>query len=183
MNKGFGRGHVGVLLGLLLAWTASDFAAAQPPVMAYELGTRASSGDGFDGQSLYARWPAKWLQRHWLNNDANAAWQARWDISVAQWDSTPKDIAFIAAGPVVEWRLADAPWRVSLGVQPTLISNHDDAGKDLGGPVQFTSHLSLAWAPAEALIIGLRAQHTSNARIYDENPGVDQVGVEIGIPF
>jgi hypothetical protein len=174
---------IAVFLGVGLAM--SSVAVAQTETMSgdQEGGTRATSGDDFDGLSLYYRWPAQWLQAQLQQHAVNEAWQARWDVSIANWDGPTDDIAFVAAGPVVEWQQPQAPWRLSLGVQPTLISNYDDAGKDLGGAFQFTSHISVAWAPSGAWVIGLRAQHTSNASIYEENPGVDLFGIEVGIPF
>lgn len=159
------------------------FAQSHGPAADQQLGTRSASGDDFDSVELYYRWPARWVQTNLLEAGASSPWQARWDISVAQWDGEGDEANFLAFGPVVEWQAPDVPWRLSFGVQPTLISEHEFRGKDLGGVFQFTSHLSLAWAPSNALLIGLRAQHTSNARLYDSNPGVDMVGFEIGVPF
>jgi hypothetical protein len=179
---------IGVLALLSLAMIALAFA---PPVSAQtsspsstkEVGVRAASGDDFDSLDLYYRHSAPWLQSHLLGFASEHHWQALWDVTVAYWDGSESDNGFLAIGPVFEWQKPQQPWRVSLGVQPTLISSHNGNGKDLGGPFQFTSHLGVAWAPADALVLGLRVQHTSNASLYDENPGVDMVSTEVGFRF
>jgi len=170
---------------LVLSIVLGGFAVAQPhgPSADQQLGTRTASSTDFDSVELYYRWPARWVQTQLLNWTPNTPWQARWDLSVAQWDGLDDNANFLAFGPVVEWQAPSAPWRMSIGIQPTLISEHEFRGKDLGGTFQFTSHVGLAWAPNDVLVIGLRAQHTSNARLYDSNPGVDMIGFEIGVPF
>ncbi|MEX0374178.1 acyloxyacyl hydrolase [Spiribacter pallidus] len=146
-------------------------------------GLRAGGGDGFDVLEVYQRRPAAWLQKNLLGPGHATPWTACWDLSVAYWDGDYDDNGFLAVGPVFERQGLPADLRLSLGVQPTLISSHNGNGKDLGGPVQFTSHLSLAWAPATALSLGLRIQHTSNAGLYDHNPGVDIIAAEVGFAF
>lgn len=171
-----------VLLSLFIAMSAAHGQMAGP-TLAQESGVRAGSGDDFDNVEIYTRWDSEWLQTEVIERISLADWRARWDLTAGYWDGSVDDNGFLALGPVAEWRASGADWRVSLGVQPTLISSHNGNGKDLGGPFQFTSHLGVAWAPPGALILGLRIQHTSNAGIYDNNPGVDIVSAEVGYAF
>jgi len=178
------RGNIrerGIVLLILLMLPLSVALATEPPT-ARESGLRAGSGDGFDTLSVYFRQPAPVVERHLVDPWLPSGVRARWDLSLAYWDGSEDDHAFVAFGPALEAR-GKGNWRLSLGVQPTLISGHDGNGEDLGGPFQFTSHLGIAWAPPGALVIGLRIQHTSNARLYDSNPGVDVVAAEVGYAF
>lgn len=146
-------------------------------------GVRAGGGDGFEAIEVYHRRPSPWLERTLLASTPPGDWSALWDLSLAYWEGDHDNNGFLAVGPVFERQGLPADLRLSLGVQPTLISSHNGNGKDLGGPVQFTSHLSLAWAPATALSLGVRIQHTSNAGLYDHNPGVDIIAAEVGFAF
>jgi len=170
---------------MLVIMTCAAPALAEPegaPLMR-ETGLRSGSGDGFDTFELYYRQSAPGLQRAVLNRLGLRRWNARWDMVLGLWSGDHRDSAVVAIGPAVERRLAGAPLRFSLGLQPTLISRHDGNGKDLGGPLQFTSHVGVAWVPAGGLVLGVRLQHTSNARFYNSNPGVDIASVEIGYVF
>lgn len=67
------------------------------------------------------------------------------------------------------------PLELRAGSALTLISEHEYGDEDLGGPVQFTHHISLYYWFLENLSVLARVQHMSNAGIYDENPGVDML--------
>ncbi len=176
--------YVWLVLGLsACVWAGGAFAQSAGLSDTRESGIRAGSGDDFDVIEIYTRWDSEWLQEGVADRIGLQAWRARWDLTVGYWDGSADENGFAAIGPVVEWHAPAADLRVSLGVQPTLISSHNGNGKDLGGPFQFTSHFGLAWVPPGALILGLRIQHTSNAGIYDNNPGVDIVSAEVGYAF
>lgn len=171
------------LVLVLMPFATIAVAQTTGPELARESGLRAGSGDDFDAIEIYTRWDSQWLQEQVVDRISLNDWRARWDLTAGYWDGSVDDNGFLALGPVAEWRGAENDWRVSLGVQPTLISSHNGNGKDLGGPFQFTSHFGVAWAPPGALIVGLRIQHTSNAGLYDNNPGVDIVSAEVGYAF
>ena len=57
----------------------------------------------------------------------------------------------------------------------TIISKHEFGDEDLGGPAQFTSHISINYSFAKPLAIGYRFQHMSNFVFYDTNPGLNLV--------
>ena len=176
------RVRVGVML-VMMAFAAPVLAQPEGAPLMRETGLRSGSGDGFDAFELYYRQSAPGMQRAVLDRVGLKRWNARWDMVLGIWSGDHRDTAVVAIGPAIERRLAGAPLRFSLGIQPTLISRHDGNGKNLGGPLQFTSHVGVAWASAGGLILGLRVQHTSNARLYDSNPGVDIASVEIGYTF
>jgi hypothetical protein len=67
------------------------------------------------------------------------------------------------------------PFEIRAGSALTLISEDQYGDEDLGGPVQFTHHISLHYWFLENLSAVARLQHMSNAGIYDENPGLDMI--------
>jgi hypothetical protein len=69
------------------------------------------------------------------------------------------------------------------GINPTVISEDAIGDEDLGGPLQFTSHIGLSYTVQQRFSIGYRFQHMSNAGIYSSNPGVNMHMLEIGYHF
>ena len=55
-------------------------------------------------------------------------------------------------------------------------------GKDLGGTIEFTSGIELAYQFNNAHRLGVAFNHISNASIYDRNPGAETVKVSYSIP-
>ena len=72
---------------------------------------------------------------------------------------------------------------ISLGINPTVISKHKFGDENLGGPIQFTSHVGLNFIFADHFQIGYRLQHMSNAIIYEHNPGLNTHMIEVGYRF
>ena len=71
------------------------------------------------------------------------------------------------------------PITIRAGSAVTLISEHRYGDEDIGGPVQFTSHISLHYRLVEHLSAVARYQHMSNASLYDDNPGIDMVMLDL----
>lgn len=177
----FTTGRWRTAIGLLLLAVGSS-AWGQSPVETREMGLRSGTGDHYDMIEVYGRQSADWVEDDLLRGVLPKRVSAQWDVSLGYWEGRENDSGFFTIGPVFEIQAAKT-WYWRLGVQPTLISSHEDAGRDLGGPFQFTSHLGLAWAPPGALVLGVRVQHTSNARLYSSNPGVDTLSLEAGYAF
>ena len=186
-NTARGRRLAGICLAVLGFASLSHGVSkgAEPslePPLVREAGLRGGNGHGFDSFELYYRQSSPWLDRHVVDPWLPQAVRARWDLTVGRWRGSDGDSAFVAFGPALEaFPVGDL--RLSLGLQPTLLSDYEAGDRDLGGPFQFTSHASLAWAPQRALVLGIRIQHTSNARLYSSNPGADIVSIEVGYGF
>ena len=75
--------------------------------------------------------------------------------------------------PTLELSHPDANWSLFLSSGPSLYSEHIYGLLDLGGDFQFMSSAGISWQVAEKWRIGYRFQHTSNAHLYDLNPGLD----------
>ena len=186
-NTARGRRLAGICLAVLGFASLSHGVSkgAEPslePPLVREAGLRGGNGHGFDSFELYYWQSSPWLDRHVVDPWLPQAVRARWDLTVGRWRGSDGDSAFVAFGPALEaFPVGDL--RLSLGLQPTLLSDYEAGDRDLGGPFQFTSHASLAWAPQRALVLGIRVQHTSNARLYSSNPGADIVSIEVGYGF
>ena len=72
---------------------------------------------------------------------------------------------------------------ISMGINPTIIGKYKFGDEDLGGPIEFTSHIGLNLNFARHYTIGYRLQHMSNAFLYDTNPGVNSHMIEIVYRF
>ena len=72
---------------------------------------------------------------------------------------------------------------ISMGINPTIISKHEFGDEDLGGPINFTSHIGLNFNFSRHFSIGYRLQHMSNGVFYDVNPGLNMHMIEMGYRF
>ena len=72
---------------------------------------------------------------------------------------------------------------LSLGINPSIISKHKFGDENLGGPIQFTSHIGLNFNFNHQYSIGYRLQHMSNGVLYEHNPGVNMYMIEGGYRF
>lgn len=108
--------------------------------------------------------------------------QAQWEISAARLEHHGIDGVVFTAGPVLVLRRDDQAWFLEAGSRPTLISEDDYGEKDLGGPLQFTSHGGIGWDFGD-FELTYRFQHMSNARIYSLNDGLNLHMFELGWRF
>ncbi|WP_067561291.1 acyloxyacyl hydrolase [Halofilum ochraceum] len=148
-----------------------------------EIGIRTAAGDGVNTAEFYARWEARFIQEHVLDPWLPEGGTARWETALSYWQGGGDHAIVFAVGPTLEYPLRADGWRLALGIQPTLFSDYESDNRNLGGPFEFTSHIGLRWYPKVDWVVGARVQHTSNAGIYDANPGVDLIAVEIGSRF
>lgn len=57
------------------------------------------------------------------------------------------------------------------------------SSKDLGGPIEFRSGVELAYELENEDRIGINFSHMSNASLYDRNPGVEELVLNLSIPY
>ena len=92
--------------------------------------------------------------------------------------------AFIGSiGPGILFTGFNEKVDISFGINPTIISKHEFGDEDLGGPIEFTSHIGLNLNFTRHFTIGYRLQHMSNGVIYNVNPGLNMHMVEMGYRF
>ncbi|MDZ7810931.1 MAG: acyloxyacyl hydrolase [Arhodomonas sp.] len=179
MNRSRATLWASATLGIGLLATSATAA----PTADAEVGVRVGgNNESVEATAVTLMLPAAGLQRlleDWLPDGT----EANWEISAGRWQGYGDEAAFIAAGPVLRYPFRDTPLALRLGIQPTVMSDFDAEGKDLGGPVQFTSHLGLEWSVGGGLITSVRIQHTSNAGLFDENPGVNLLAIGLSRQF
>ncbi len=72
---------------------------------------------------------------------------------------------------------------ISMGINPTVISKHEFGDENLGGPIQFTSHIGLKFIFNHHYGIGYRLQHMSNGVLYEHNAGLNTHMIAVGYQF
>lgn len=152
------------------------------------VGARAGGGEGLRLYSLFGRWQAPWLQEHVVAPFFNDTVQAYWDVSVERWDGEASNgdansTEVFIFGPVVRINWPSRSVFFLVGVQPSYMTHRKIDDDNMGGNLQFTSHLELAWTPLNRLTLGLRGQHTSNSRLYKPNPGMNLASVTLAYNF
>jgi hypothetical protein len=129
--------------------------------------------------------------------EASAIWNLPWSWNIGtDWDLVPYleanagllrgsgNYGFVGSiGPGLYFRGLKDIISIYLGVNPTIISEHEYGEEDFGGPFQFTSHIGISLRFTRHLILGYRLQHMSNLVFYDANPGLNLHMVGIGYSF
>lgn len=83
------------------------------------------------------------------------------------------------AGLNYDWQFAE-DWFLTPNAAVGLYE--DNSSVDLGGAVQFRTGIELSYAFENDYRLGLAFHHISNAGIYDNNPGAEQVMLTYSIP-
>jgi hypothetical protein len=135
--------------------------------------------------------------KNFYQYEAFAIWNMPWSWNLgAGWSLTPyleanaglirasRTSAFIgSAGPGIYFTGFKETTRIFMGINPTYISKHQFGRDDLGGAIQFTSHIGIDFHVTRQWAIGYRLQHMSNAGLYSPNPGVNIHMLEVGYRF
>lgn len=165
---------------LVLGMTSAAQAAARPELsLGLRYGEGAVYGDHeqFEGQELFLRaGPPAWREL-W------PAVRAEVEFAGARFRNGGDKALAVMAGPVLVWQRAGRPWALEGGIRLTWLSDDVIGDRDLGGKFQFTSYVAAVWQLSPRLAAALRLQHTSNAGIYNENPGLDLQLIELRFRF
>lgn len=165
------------VLLLIASWYFSPIAAWAGPT-SWEAGLRAGASFNDDDESFNQYdialsfglpWSWQWgqsLQVDTRMTTAVSLLDGGGDTGVA--GSVGIEFVFSPAG-------GSCPFELRAGSAVTLISEDEYGDEDLGGPVQFTHHISLYYWLMDELSLMARLQHMSNAGLYSENPGLDMV--------
>jgi hypothetical protein len=96
----------------------------------------------------------------------------RLDFGVGWLGRSGADAATTSAGPTLVLERRGVPLLLEMGASSTLITRYQFGDKNLGGPVQFTTHVGLSWQATRHWRVGYRFEHMSNAGLEHPNPGV-----------
>ena len=107
------------------------------------------------------------------------------EVAVGTVVSSDQSAALVSVGPVWRFPLGASRTFVDFGFSPTLLSRSRFDDRELGGNFHFTSSLSIgaAFGRFEQYSLSLRAQHTSNGGLNEDNPGLDMVGLNLQVNF
>lgn len=86
-------------------------------------------------------------------------------------------------GPVAELTFGDFPIILVLSTGPSLYSEDDFDGFDIGSNLQFTSSIGLKLNIDAGWSVEYRFQHTSNAGFGDPNPGLNMHVIGLGYSY
>ena len=172
-----------IILTILGSLLLPAFANAEPSYM--EIGARGgiefnngSLEEDYDAAELYFLKTLPWG----TNLGDQTTLFTRFDMGVTYLGTDAKDSAMVAIGGDVVLGFWDGIMEFEIGFRPTWMFEHEYDDDDFGGGMQFTSHAGLAfiWDP---VVLNYRVQHTSNAGIYDENPGINMHMIGLGYRF
>jgi hypothetical protein len=79
----------------------------------------------------------------------------------------------IGIGPRLGLKFPGGNWELYISSRASALTQHKFGGTDLGGWFMFSSDIGIQYLLKDRLILGYSFQHSSNARIYESNPGVD----------
>jgi len=181
--------RTGPAIGLLLALLA-------PPAAAYEL--TELEGEAWHVESVSVsrlasyrgvtdlRWNASQLL---LDPRSGGQLPGGFRLRLALTTGALRDPADAAAGSFVSFGPEfQRPWawnglagQFGFGISPTLLSQDKFENQRLGGSFHFTSAavFGVFLDARRSLLLSYRIQHTSNAHLNPENPGLDVVGIEL----
>jgi len=96
-----------------------------------------------------------------------------YEVAVGALSGEDEVAGYIHFGLNLELAHEDVPLAVVFQSGPSLYSEDSFGDFDLGGNMQFTSSIGLNWQMCEGWAVEYRLQHTSNAGLEDENPGLE----------
>lgn len=139
---------------------------------------RNSVDEDYDAVELYFLRGLPWGSRL----IRNATLSTRFDLGATYLEGGDDEGAMLAAGVDLVLSSPNGSLQLEAGFRPTWMFDHEYGDDDFGGGMQFTSHagLTLYWQP---VALSYRFQHTSNAGIYDENPGLELHMFGLGYRF
>jgi lipid A 3-O-deacylase len=148
------------------------------------IGLRGGVYDGRNDENFkqyesFVTWSLPWIWHPHINWTIGTYFEANAGVLRADGES-----AFVGSiGPGLYFSGFKDKIDISMGINPTIISKHKFGDENLGGPINFTSHIGLNLNFARHFTIGYRLQHMSNGVIYKHNPGLNMHMIEVGYRF
>jgi hypothetical protein len=95
------------------------------------------------------------------------------DASAGWLGENGSNAAVFGLGPTFCLSRYKLPLSFEIGASPTALTRTEFPGKDLGFPVQFTSHVALNLDLSSHVRLTYRFQHMSNGGLAKPNPGLN----------
>jgi hypothetical protein len=160
-------------LGLMLGSAAPSMAQIATPgdmVTSYRV---AATTHKFNDTGLVAVALQPW------RDNGRGLW--RFEIAAGAVASPETSVPFVSAGPLLHAPVGQRNVYVEFGVSPTVLGSSTLNGRRLGGRFHFTSALAvgITFGRRNASALALHYQHTSNAGLNRDNPGIDMLGLNV----
>ncbi|MBW2475942.1 MAG: acyloxyacyl hydrolase [Deltaproteobacteria bacterium] len=174
-----------LLMVALTIWLPPYTVLAEAVSSDLELGVRvgfdqnnSSLDENYDAYEVYLLKDLPWKGKL----SPNTSVSSRFDASLTYLDAADDQSAMVGFGLDFVLGFWNGLFECEVGFRPTWMIEHEYGNDDFGGGLQFTSLAGLAvhWQKAA---LNFRYQHTSNAGIYDENPGLNLMMVGLGYRF
>jgi hypothetical protein len=109
--------------------------------------------------------------------------RGRWRLEIAAGAvaSPETTVPFVSAGPLWHAPLGHRNVYMEFGVSPTVLGSSTLNGRRLGGRFHFPSALAvgMTFGRRNASAVALHIQHTSNAGLNRNNPGLNMLGLNV----
>jgi hypothetical protein len=140
--------------------------------------SKSNLDEDYHAVEVYLLRPLPWS----LRLAKQAALSSRFDFGATYLAGGGEKSGMLAAGADLVLGLWDGGGEFEIGFRPTWLFDHTYGDDNFGGGMQFTSHagLAISW---QCLVFNYRLQHTSNAGIYENNPGLNLHMVGLGYRF
>ncbi|HSU55770.1 MAG TPA: acyloxyacyl hydrolase [Candidatus Dormibacteraeota bacterium] len=167
LRQGFYAAPQILALGVILVCSpvSSSGAGSRPDSIGVRYG--ASGEADFTQAEIFLNFALPW-RWGW-----GSGWyaQTRLETSAGWLHGNGDTAGLFTLGPGFVISHTNCPLSVEIGASPTALTRDEFGSKDLGAPIEFTSHLGLDYDVSRRIRIGYRYQHMSNAGLANHNPG------------
>ncbi len=106
----------------------------------------------------------------------------RLEAGAAQFKTAGDEGCWLAVGGTLVYRMYGDSLELEAGWRPTWLPDYQFGSDHFGGQAQFSTHVGMAFV-WQRTRYSYRFQHTSNAGIYADNPGLDLHMFGVGFRF
>jgi hypothetical protein len=169
---------------VLIAVGLATRPASSNEIVWRSIGLRGGVYDGRNDENFkqyesFITWTLPWIWHPHRNWTIVTYFEANASVLRADGES-----AFVGSiGPGIYFSGFKEKLDISMGINPTIVSKPKFGGENLGGQINFTSHIGLNLNFTRHFSIGYRLQHMSNGVIYEHNPGLNMHMIEVGYRF
>jgi len=100
-------------------------------------------------------------------------YQTRLELTSGWLSGEGENGVVLSAGPNVKLGHNGFPLALIFGTSPTFLTRQKFGSRDLGYPLEFTSHLGVNWNVNSLIALSYRYQHMSNCGLGTSNPGLN----------
>lgn len=145
----------------------------------FRLGLDDEEGDHFTGYEAFGTFEPFWS---WDLSERNTL-ATTLETAVGVIRGNSDTAGYLRFGAAAHLSLGELPLSVTVNTGIQVLTEDTFGNFDLGGNFNFSSGIGIDWHLNEDWIVAYRFQHTSNASLYDTNPGLDLHSFSIAYKF